>query len=398
MRKIVSLIVLLLLLSVGANGENSDESQFADVVDIRNALAASNVFQVLTSDGNISEIQINEDRVTKVSVVGTNAVALVGNDMYIDTEGRLRWCEGWDRWGCHYKLDDDWHDIAQAAMESDFGIGLRNDGTLVSIGSYEDGERDIDGWTNIISIDVGMNCTFGLKEDGTVLATGANEYGQCNVSNWTGIIQICSGTTHTLGLKADGTVVATGSNKDKQCDVSEWSNVSYIGAGYDVSYGFTKDGRILTTKAAFRYDENYNCIPSDYSCEDAKKVIFRSRGIYVIDSNNRVEYFGPDKGGYTKLLLEMINGDIPYSVPDSHTKSSGYSESYCKSIATDYLKQYLKNPSSLQIHSVSSSEKGNEYVFVFDYSAMNSLGGYTRSTYICSVDSKTGKVTAAFSD
>ena len=79
-------------------------------------------------------------------------------------------------------------------------------------------------------------------------------------------------------------------------------------------------------------------------------------------------------------------------------KKEALSESACKTIATNYLKKYLKNPSSLQVHSVTSTKTADSYTFIFDYSAMNSFGGYTRSTYICVVDNVKGEVTAAYSD
>ena len=56
-----------------------------------------------------------------------------------------------------------------------------------------------------------------------------------------------------------------------------------------------------------------------------------------------------------------------------------YSEDECYSVAASYLKSVLKNPNSLQIHSHSTMEYDDTYCFVFDYSAQNSFGGYSRS-------------------
>ena len=97
-------------------------------------------------------------------------------------------------------------------------------------------------------------------------------------------------------------------------------------------------------------------------------------------------------------LLQLVNQT---SLSESEVNKSYVYESSeisCKYTAIDYLKQDLKNPLSLQIHDVSSTKDGYEYTFIFDYSAMNSFGGYTRSTFICIVDSKTNTVTSAFAN
>jgi len=45
----------------------------------------------------------------------------------------------------------------------------------------------------------------------------------------------------------------------------------------------------------------------------------------------------------------------------------------------EYLKSVLKNPSSLQIHSYRTINYDETYCFVFDYSAQNGFGGFSRS-------------------
>jgi alpha-tubulin suppressor-like RCC1 family protein len=58
----------------------------------------------------------------------------------------------------------------------------------------------------------GSGHTMGLKSDGTVVSVGHNLYGRCDVNGWTDIKQIAAGREHTVGLKSDGTVVAVGDN------------------------------------------------------------------------------------------------------------------------------------------------------------------------------------------
>ncbi|MDH4269319.1 MAG: hypothetical protein OEV52_03330, partial [Dehalococcoidia bacterium] len=61
--------------------------------------------------------------------------------------------------------------------------------------------------------------TVGVRPDGTVVATGNNDDGQCNVDGWTNIGLVAAGFSHTVGLEEGGTVVATGNNDDGQCNV-----------------------------------------------------------------------------------------------------------------------------------------------------------------------------------
>ena len=74
-----------------------------------------------------------------------------------------------------------------------------------------------------------------------------------------------------------------------------------------------------------------------------------------------------------------------------------YSETECYNIAISYLKKYLKNPSSLEVHSYTSSQNGRTYVFIIDYSAQNGFGGFSREKYYVIVDYDEGKVTSAYS-
>jgi len=50
----------------------------------------------------------------------------------------------------------------------------------------------------------------GLKTDGTVLAVGSNEDGQCNVSDWRDIVQVAAARYCTVGLRADGSILIAG--------------------------------------------------------------------------------------------------------------------------------------------------------------------------------------------
>ncbi|WP_235700476.1 RCC1 domain-containing protein, partial [Clostridioides difficile] len=69
------------------------------------------------------------------------------------------------------------------------------------VGNNENGQCDVEGWTDIEKIYKGYQNTIGLKKDGTVVAVGNNSCGQCDVEDWTDIISINSEIKCTIGLK-----------------------------------------------------------------------------------------------------------------------------------------------------------------------------------------------------
>lgn len=125
-----------------------------------------------------------------------------------------------------------------------------SDGLAVATGVYNEGQCEVDGWTDIIAVSAGGGHTagqlhtVGLKADGTVVATGWENSGRCGVQDWTGITAVAARNDFTLGLRSDGTVVAAGGNEYGQCDVGGWSGITAISAGF-FSAGVTKDGEIL---------------------------------------------------------------------------------------------------------------------------------------------------------
>ncbi len=126
-------------------------------------------------------------------------------------------------------------------------VGLKSDGTVVSLGDNEYKQCLVSNWISIEAIFAGSFHTVGLKSDGTVVATGNNDNGKCNVSAWTDIVQISAGDYHTVGLKANGTVVAVGENSWNKCNVSTWTDIVAIAAGGDHTIGLKSDGTVVAT-------------------------------------------------------------------------------------------------------------------------------------------------------
>jgi hypothetical protein len=153
----------------------------------------------------------------------------------------------------------EWFDIIQVAAGGFHTLGLKNDGTVVTLGYDAIGQRDVGTWTNLTQVAGGLYHTVGLEPNGTVLAVGWNDYGQCDVSGWTDIIQIAAGSGHTVGLKADGTVVAVGNNTYGRCDVSGWTDIIQVAAGWDHTVGLKSDGTVVAVGCEKEFDDFGQC-------------------------------------------------------------------------------------------------------------------------------------------
>jgi alpha-tubulin suppressor-like RCC1 family protein len=76
--------------------------------------------------------------------------------------------------------------------------------------------------------DYNYDYAVGLKLNGSVVSVGSNSYDQLNTGSWQDIIAICMGSEHTVGLKSNGTVVATGDNKFGQINTDTWHDIVAI--------------------------------------------------------------------------------------------------------------------------------------------------------------------------
>lgn len=138
---------------------------------------------------------------------------------------------------------DDWTNIVSVSAGGYHSAGLREDGTVIATGAASERVKD---WKNIVAISAGGFHTVGIKSDGSVIAEGSNDEGQCNVDTWENIVAISAGQRHTVGLRSDGTVVATGYNDNGQCNVKNWTDIISISATMYRTVGLKKDGTVVT--------------------------------------------------------------------------------------------------------------------------------------------------------
>jgi hypothetical protein len=142
---------------------------------------------------------------------------------------------------------DGWTDIWHVAAGFSHTVGLEEDGTVVATGNNDDGQCNVGGWIDIGLVVAGDWHTVGLKNDGSVVATGKSDQGQCDVLGWADIQQVAAGGAHTVGLESGGTVVATGRNNEEQCNVGGWMDIELVVAGYAHTVGLKDDGHVIAT-------------------------------------------------------------------------------------------------------------------------------------------------------
>src|SRR6478672_10641963 len=125
------------------------------------------------------------------------------------------------------------------------------DGSVLTAGIPEAEERHVEGWSGIVAVaagnvhtasNTGRSHTVGLRENGTVRATGWNNEGQCDVDEWTDVVSIAAGWRRTLAVIADGTARAAGRRNEGASDVATWRDLVAVAAGDWHSVGFRADG------------------------------------------------------------------------------------------------------------------------------------------------------------
>lgn len=153
---------------------------------------------------------------------------------------------GFDKNSVIYDDMKEWTDIVDISG-SDIGsiAGLRADGTVL-VSHRMLGETPgedymkVSKWTDIIAISKSSRNILGLKSDGTVVTAGLVNEGQKGVAEWTDIVAVSAGQDFHVGLKSDGTLVVAGemqSNKPLP-DVSDVKNL-YVPK---ISYGQPESG------------------------------------------------------------------------------------------------------------------------------------------------------------
>ena len=140
-----------------------------------------------------------------------------------------------------------WKNVVQI-VATDRGeiYGLHEDGTVST--TVEANQGKLQSVQGITKIALNGNLLLGIREDRTVSVLIEDEMsvrlGKTQVNGWSDIQDISVGMSHVVGLRRDGTVIAAGSNHIGQCDIEDWENIVSVTAGNNCTLGITADGEL----------------------------------------------------------------------------------------------------------------------------------------------------------
>ena len=173
----------------------------------------------------------------------------------------------------------------------------KSDGTVEARGDNGDGQCEVQGWTNIVSVKAGNGHSLGLRSDGTVVAAGDNYYGQCDVTHWKDVVQICAGENESYGVTKDGEVLIAGTTyKGEEIlrEIGSWSGIKSIAVGhgnYGVA-GLTYDGTVLFAGM----DEKIE------GWDGVEEIFFRGPLLVGLEADGTVRTADGDASGQTENM------------------------------------------------------------------------------------------------
>lgn len=119
-------------------------------------------------------------------------------------------------------------DIKQVSLSGLYSVYLKTDGSVLSSGDNESGQRRLDDLENIVFVETTPQCTYAVRRDGTVAVRGISALRE-EVEGWTDIKSVSCEEEYAIGIKNDGGVVYTATArsqlKNRLSDVAALENV-----------------------------------------------------------------------------------------------------------------------------------------------------------------------------
>ena len=191
---------------------------------------------------------------------------------------------------------DSWSEIVEISASDDYVVGLREDGTVVSTMDIP----EITNWNEIIDVSAGNSYLAALKKDGTVLTVGVSEDTKGEeeyVTEWNNIIAISQGNHDTLvGLKSDGTVVGCGLNYYGEIEVDNWRNIIQAETKTHFTAGLKSDGTVVCVG----YCDGIECDVSGWT--NIKQIDVQSCGIIGVKEDGTMVSTGGSIATDNKLI------------------------------------------------------------------------------------------------
>ncbi|MFI3255700.1 MAG: hypothetical protein R3Y63_15455, partial [Eubacteriales bacterium] len=203
------------------------------------------------------------------------------------------------------KEANSWGNLVGIASGSEHLLGLRTDGTLLSLGNHSDNRGNVGSWQNIVQIVAGDRHTVGLSAVGTVhsLHGGTSLVG--DTSTWIDVMYLATGGNTTLGLRWNRTLLTT--HEGTKTEVESWKNVVQMATGGEFTIAFDKDGNLLTAG-----DNSYGQL--DFPpISDIKKVSAGEKHSVILKKDGTALAFGNNEYGQCEVsswtnLTDIVTG------------------------------------------------------------------------------------------
>ena len=244
---------------------------------------------------------------------------------------------GHDQYG--QRRTSNWTDIVFVAANKSATIGVKADGSALFAGEMT-GSEAVSGWSNVYMVAMGGDFAVALLNDGTVTGTS----GAPDVSAWSDMVWVAAGESFAIGLKSDGTVAATTGAPD----VSAWTNMVKIAAGADRAAGITAEGKLVASISTAAFDANSDYVAVDVGA--AGLVAVRADGSVVaameVEADNDPLVYADSKD------ITAVKNAVSVAVGDTHAvvmDRTGYAYAYGKNtdlqcdVGTFNLRPYVEN-------------------------------------------------------
>lgn len=112
---------------------------------------------------------------------------------------------------------DAFSNLADAAVQAGFAVGLGSDGSVAAAGFSVPGD-----WTDIVAVSASATRVLALTMDGAVLEHAFQARDALGIPPGEGALAVAAGGAHAAVLLADGSVVCYGDNASGACDTQGW--------------------------------------------------------------------------------------------------------------------------------------------------------------------------------
>lgn len=187
-----------------------------------------------------------------------------------------------------------------------------------------------------------------IKNDGTVITAGSNDFGQCEVDDWTD-----SKGRYIYLLNKDGYDQILGSGKKHNLEIpeAEWKSMPTVQATRYGTFGIKADGNVAFAKYNFarNLDENFLKQPTNWI--SVTQIALSEHDIFGLDSSERVRHSTRNPDGYNfdgrtddryhKIVASYE--DIYGLTTDGDIRSTCRDNRFSSAVSTDFLDELNEN-------------------------------------------------------